>query len=70
MCAANLTSTVWSTFAPDRSAEDTLQDQIYVFFRNAISVGRLRPGERLPSTRALAKEIRLGRNTVSIAFDR
>src|SRR5262249_2759772 len=37
--------------------------------REAILSGRLRPGARLPSTRALAKETRSARNTVIAAFE-
>ncbi|TYB51023.1 PLP-dependent aminotransferase family protein [Nonomuraea sp. PA05] len=37
--------------------------------RQAIGDGRLPPGTRLPSTRALAAELRLSRGTVSAAYD-
>jgi GntR family transcriptional regulator / MocR family aminotransferase len=70
MSSLNASAPVWTVFAPDRSSAETLQDQIYAFFRDAIAEGRLRPGQRLPSTRGLARETRLGRNTVAIAFDR
>ncbi len=70
MSSLNVTAPVWTVFAPDRSSGETLQDQVYAFFRDAIAEGRLRPGQRLPSTRGLARETRLGRNTIAIAFDR
>jgi len=70
MSSLNVTAPVWTVFAPDRASGDTLQDQVYAFFRDAITEGRLRPGQRLPSTRGLARETRLGRNTIAIAFDR
>ena len=70
MSSLNASAPVWTIFAPDRSSEDSLQDQVYAFFRDAIAEGRLRPGQRLPSTRGLARENRLGRNTIAIAFDR
>ena len=34
-----------------------------------IDVGRVPPGSRVPSTRALARRLGLSRNTVAIAFD-
>ncbi len=43
--------------------------QIFDQLRTAILDGRLRPGRRLPSTRALAKEIGVSRNTVMSAYD-
>ncbi|HYJ68692.1 MAG TPA: PLP-dependent aminotransferase family protein [Nocardioidaceae bacterium] len=46
-----------------------LSRQIYDQIRDAIMAGRLRPGERLPSTRALADALGVSRNTVSAAFD-
>lgn len=70
MSSLNATAPVWTVFAPDRTSGETLQDQVYAFFRDAIAEGRLRPGQRLPSTRGLARETRLGRNTIAIAFDR
>lgn len=66
----NISAPIWTLFAPDRSSPDTLQDQIYGFFRETIAEGRLKPGQRLPSTRGMARQTGLGRNTVAIAFDR
>ena len=42
--------------------------QIYDGYRAAILSGRLRPGERLPSTRALAAELNISRLPVVNAF--
>jgi len=42
-----------------------LEDQL----RNAVHAGILQPGEKLPSTRGLAKLIGVARNTVATAFD-
>jgi GntR family transcriptional regulator/MocR family aminotransferase len=43
--------------------------QIYDGFRAAILAGRLRPGERLPSTRMLAAELNISRLPVVYAFE-
>lgn len=45
-------------------------DQIYVRYREAILAGRLRAGDRLPATRALARRLGVARNTVVAAFSR
>ncbi len=46
-----------------------LYRQLYDCLRQAILDGRLRPGQRLPPTRILARELGLSRNTVLLAFD-
>lgn len=53
----------------DRAAAEPLQRQLYLGFRAAILDGRLPAGTRLPSTRALAAHLKLGRNTVLAAFE-
>ncbi len=50
--------------------DGTLQDRIYTAVRKAILDGSLRPGARLPSSRALSEEASVSRNTVTLAFDR
>lgn len=57
------------TLSLDRSAAEPLYRQLYFAIREAILEGRLRPGARLPSTRILAEELAVSRNTVVIAFD-
>lgn len=47
-----------------------LHRQTYRALRDAILAGRLRPGERLASSRELADEIGVSRNTVLQAYDR
>jgi GntR family transcriptional regulator/MocR family aminotransferase len=44
--------------------------RIYRELLEAISDGRLRPGERLPSSRELAERLAVSRNTVAVAYDR
>src|SRR5438045_6161468 len=47
-----------------------LHRQTYRALRDAILAGRLRPGERLASSRELASELGVSRNTVVQAYDR
>jgi len=47
----------------------SLSAQVAVGLRQAIFDGSLRPGERLPATRELARELRLARSTVVEAFE-
>jgi len=44
--------------------------RIYRQLLDAILDGRLRPGERLPATRELARQLQVSRNTVAVAYDR
>lgn len=53
----------------DRAARLSLHEQIADYIEAAIRAGRLRPGERIPSTRALAARLRVSRNTVIAAYD-
>jgi GntR family transcriptional regulator/MocR family aminotransferase len=53
----------------DRSARTSFYQQIHDGYRAAILEGRLRPGQRLPSTRALARELGISRLPVLTAFD-
>lgn len=53
----------------DRARGESLQRQLYFQIREAILARRIAPGRKLPSTRQLAEELALGRNTVAAAFD-
>src|SRR5581483_5426891 len=53
----------------DKSSDDALYRQLYDQLRLAILSGRLMPGTRLPSSRDLADEFGVARNTVVNAFD-
>ncbi|UVM24421.1 PLP-dependent aminotransferase family protein [Pseudomonas wadenswilerensis] len=58
-----------NTYPPlDPQAATPIYRQLYLRFRDAISAGRLQPGERLPSVRALAAELNLARGTVEAAY--
>jgi GntR family transcriptional regulator/MocR family aminotransferase len=69
-----------SDHLPDRSSADLLvqidprsrvglQQQIYSSIRRAILDGVLRQGARLPSSRALADDLRVSRTTTLLAYD-
>jgi DNA-binding transcriptional regulator YhcF (GntR family) len=53
----------------DRRACDPLQAQVYRWMRRAIWRGELPCGCVLPSTRALAKQLGVSRNTVLYAYE-
>lgn len=55
--------------AIDRESPQPLYQQIYEGYREAILDGRLRTGERLPSTRGLADELGVSRFPVLNAFE-
>ena len=48
----------------------TRQEQVFRALRDAIAAGRLKPGARLPASRDLAAAQGLGRQTVTIAYER
>jgi GntR family transcriptional regulator/MocR family aminotransferase len=54
----------------DRSARPTLQDQLARQIRERIRSGELAPGDTLPSTRDLATELKVSRNTAVYAYER
>ena len=55
--------------AVDRSAEVPLGQQVQAALRTAIRAGRLRSGERLPSTRQLADQLGVSRGLVVSAYE-
>lgn len=55
--------------AVDRSAELPLGQQVQEALRTAIRAGRLRAGERLPSTRQLADQLGVSRGLVVSAYE-
>ncbi|MEM7179112.1 MAG: PLP-dependent aminotransferase family protein [Pseudomonadota bacterium] len=52
----------------ERSRPATLQSQIREVLMTAITQGRLRPGETVPSTRAMARQLQVSLNTVTLAY--
>ncbi|HEX6506230.1 MAG TPA: PLP-dependent aminotransferase family protein [Chloroflexota bacterium] len=53
----------------DPQSDAALHRQVYDGLRSAILNGRLRAGEKLPATRALAERLSLSRSTVTEAYD-
>src|ERR1700709_1191711 len=53
----------------DPTAAEPFYRQIYDRFRGAIASGLLNPGDRIPSARALTKELGLARGTIEAAYD-
>ena len=51
------------------NAREPMHRQLYNELREAVLNGRLPPGSRLPSTRSLATDLGISRNTVMGAFD-
>jgi GntR family transcriptional regulator / MocR family aminotransferase len=52
----------------DSTATTPFYRQIYDRFRGAIASGVLKPGDRIPSARALTKELGLARGTIEAAY--
>jgi len=56
------------TIALDQAGAAPLYRQIYDRVREAIAVGTLRPGEKLPSARSLASQLGIARGTADAAY--
>ena len=56
------------TFFMDENIEGTLQSRLQQIIARGILSGRFRKGEKLPSTRKLAKHLRVSRITVTLAY--
>ncbi|HXU22026.1 MAG TPA: GntR family transcriptional regulator, partial [Verrucomicrobiae bacterium] len=55
--------------ALDSRGRTPMYRQLYEWFRHAIFTGQLRPGQRVPSTRSLAAELKISRIPVSSAYE-
>lgn len=64
-CAATLLPPV----SVDRLNGAPIYRQLYDWFRSAIIEGRLKRGQRIPSTRSLASELQVSRNPVLNAYE-
>ena len=46
-----------------------LYEQIYNYIKQDIQAGRMKSGERLPSTRALCRHLEVSRSTVELSYE-
>src|SRR5262252_3362203 len=53
----------------DRTSRTPLTRQIYILVRSAVLSGALRPGTRMPSSRAMASMLGVARATVVLAYE-
>src|SRR5687768_12063597 len=51
------------------AADGPLHRRVYLALKSVIRDGRLGPAARLPSTRVLAADLRVSRNTVMLAYE-
>src|SRR5688500_20384318 len=54
----------------DHGSRQSLQGQIYEKLRHLILGGKLKPGTLIPSSRVLAEQLGISRNTVLLVYDR
>lgn len=54
----------------DHNSSRSLHQQVYEELRWAILTGRLLPGQKVPSTRALADNLQVSRTTITQSYDR
>src|ERR1035438_1927166 len=64
-----VTASLLPPIALDLSGKLPMYRQIYEWFRCAIVAGKLKPGQRVPSTRNLAAELKVSRIVVSSAYE-
>lgn len=67
--AKRSTSPPFASVPLEESSSTPLYYQVYQRLRAAILLGQLSPGIRLPSTRQMAKDLGVSRNTMMSAFD-
>ena len=58
---------LWIDLQPD--SPRALYEQIYEYIRKDIADGKISPGEKLPSTRFMAKNLQISRSTVELAYE-
>ena len=62
-------ATFFPPIALDYRAKTPMYRQLYDWFRTAIINGQMRPGQRVPSTRGLATELKISRIPVLNAYE-
>src|ERR1700747_1659177 len=68
--ARRSTSLKMPTVKLERRSGVALHHQLYLALRHQILEGKIASGERLPSSRAMAKTLAVSRNTVVDAYER
>ncbi|WP_241136436.1 GntR family transcriptional regulator, partial [Achromobacter insuavis] len=63
-----MTPSSLASLPPAASGDEPLYRQVYERFRGAIAQGTLKPGDRIPSARALAKDLGVARGTIEMAY--
>jgi GntR family transcriptional regulator / MocR family aminotransferase len=59
----------WLLITLQRDSTLAKHRELYIALRRSIIEQRIKPGHRLPSTRALAEKLALSRNTVNLAYE-
>src|SRR5260370_42364495 len=54
---------------PLSKSEGPLSGQVYLWLRQAVLLGKIRPGERLPATRDFAEQLHVSRTVVLLSYD-
>src|SRR5262245_3602635 len=67
--AKSITAAPFASVPLEESSSTPLYHQVYQRLRAAILLGQLSPGTRLPSTRQMANDLSVSRNTLMAAFD-
>src|SRR5712671_5038632 len=62
-------ATFLSLISLDYRTKTPMYRQLYDWFRSAIIAGQMRPGQRVPSTRTLAAELKISRIPVLNAYE-
>ncbi len=57
------------TISLDGASKIPLYEQIYSYIKQEIQTGRIRSGDRLPSTRVLCRYLEVSRSTVELAYE-
>jgi len=68
--ALNFNYPTWSALSLDRSSATPLHEQVFNQIRQAILLGSLSKGARLPPSRRLAAELQVSRNTIVLVYER
>lgn len=57
------------TISLDLKSKLPLYEQIYGYIKNEVRAGRIKSGEKLPSTRSLCRYLEVSRSTVELAYE-